>query len=464
MKRASLILFGLIVATVLAVPAAAFAAVSVPQRILDLRPSIVRVIDDLGNGYSMGTGWPVGTGSPVQYIVTNNHVIGRDTSTVSVWYGDRNFVRATVEVQKPDQDLAVLKLAEPIPNMQPLTINDRSDAKTGDPIYALGFPGSADSFSQNVTANAEEVTVTDGIISSVKSASLAQGGDPVKLLQINAAVNPGNSGGPLLNENGEVIGINTFAAQGAQNINAAISADELVGILKEQSILYIAGQPPQAPEQEAAASAQAAGTAWIIITVAAAAAVIITVAVLAATRQRRTYWTLDQWLENAGGRVPFEEALAVLEPVIKTLAAMHAKGISHLDLCPQKILLHKKTLEGLLLKPDPLEKIGCKVMIRPGYSPAEQYKDSGDIGPWSDVYAIGAALYRMVSGSVPPDAITRLDGDDLPADIESRRIDERHKRAWLDSLRMEPAARISDCTLLAAQLYPEADRYAVLRP
>lgn len=178
------------------------------------------------------------------------------------------------------------------------------------------------------------------------------------------------------------------------------------------------------------------------------------------------YFTLEEWLENAGGRVPFEEALALLEPVIKTLAAMHKNGISHLDICPEKILLHKKTLQGLLLRPDKIEKFGCKVMIRPGYSPAEQYKDGGDIGPWSDVYAMGAVLYLLVSGAIPPDAITRLDNDsELPRDIESRLIEESLKRAWLDSLRMQPSERIADCTQLAARLYPESGtRYAVLKP
>lgn len=212
MKKTPFILISLIIFIILIMPFYAFAAGSVPQKILDLRSSIVRVVADDGNGaYSMGTGFPLGTSQPVQYIVTNYHVIAQNTGVIKVWYGNQTIINATIAAQKPDSDLCVLKLSDPINNMQPLTLDDRGDAKTGDQIYALGFPGSADTFSNNITANADEVTVTDGIISSVKSASITQAGSPVKLYQIDAAINPGNSGGPLFNENGEVIGINSYA-------------------------------------------------------------------------------------------------------------------------------------------------------------------------------------------------------------------------------------------------------------
>ena len=89
------------------------------------------------------------------------------------------------------------------------------------------------------------MTITDGIISAEKSLTLQENGTPVKLLQINAAVSPGNSGGPLVNKEGQVLGINTYTVTDSQNINGTISILELVDSLKEKSIVYKSSQQVQ---------------------------------------------------------------------------------------------------------------------------------------------------------------------------------------------------------------------------
>ena len=223
---------------VFSIPFAAFAAANVPQKILDLRPGVVRVVCDMGDAIGYGTGFAVGTQEPVGYIATNYHVVEGNPNNVAVWYGTDTYVDAEVIAERPSSDLCILKLDKPIYDMKPLALNDRNDAQTGDGIYALGFPGSADIYSDVDEANPEDVTVTDGIISGIKSGAVIQGKSTVQMYQINAAINHGNSGGPLVNERAEVIGINSYMIYEAQNTNAAVNVLELTSLLKKNGIPY----------------------------------------------------------------------------------------------------------------------------------------------------------------------------------------------------------------------------------
>ena len=95
--------------------------------------------------------------------------------------------------------------------MRPLVLYaGEPDKLTGERVYALGFPGSADSIFDRTGDVGQDVTITDGIISAVKeSFAFGTGEHSATGLQMNASIFGGNSGGPLINENGVVAGINT---------------------------------------------------------------------------------------------------------------------------------------------------------------------------------------------------------------------------------------------------------------
>ena len=175
---------------VLFIPSTVRASSAVPQVVLDARSSLVRIFCYVGNDVYTGTGFAVGEEEPINYIVTNYHVVEGNNVRIEVYQSEDKYVEAFVYRKDEDKDLCVLKLDDPLDNMVPLVLEDETEAKTGDAIYTLGFPGAADYISGGIDADPEDVTLTDGIISAVKSGPLADGGPNVDLIQINASLNP----------------------------------------------------------------------------------------------------------------------------------------------------------------------------------------------------------------------------------------------------------------------------------
>ena len=141
------------------------------------------------------------------HIVTNDHVVeGADSVSVRFWNGDT--YKAKVVGTDASTDLAVIKVDAPDSVLHPLTVGDSSEVQVGNTVFALGSPlGLEDSF-------------TSGIVSALHRQIEAHNGFSINdSIQTDAAINHGNSGGPLLNSSGEVIGVN---AQIAGNTGANI--------------------------------------------------------------------------------------------------------------------------------------------------------------------------------------------------------------------------------------------------
>jgi serine protease Do len=133
------------------------------------------------------------------YIITNNHVVENATRVRVTLHGDDNQYTAKVIGTDPELDLAVLKIDAGKP-LQPVKIGNSDGVQVGDWAVAIGSPFGLDA------------TVTAGIISA-KGRDLADPDHQLqRFIQTDAAINPGNSGGPLLDINGDVIGVNTMIA------------------------------------------------------------------------------------------------------------------------------------------------------------------------------------------------------------------------------------------------------------
>jgi S1-C subfamily serine protease len=157
-------------------------------------------------------------------IVTNAHVVdGADRVTVSFEEGGEP-VEAEVKGVDNDSDLAVLKIDPKGQDLTVLPLGDSSDLDVGDPVVAIGNPFGL------------QRTVTSGIVSALQRQLDAPSGFQISnVIQTDASINPGNSGGPLLNAQGEVIGINsqiaTGGGQGSVGIGFAVPVNTLKDLL-----------------------------------------------------------------------------------------------------------------------------------------------------------------------------------------------------------------------------------------
>jgi len=162
---------------------------------------------------SLGSGFII---SRDGYIVTNNHVI-RDADQIKVILHDDKEYDADIIGTDSMTDLALIKIDAK--NLVPLKFGSSSDAKVGSWVVAIGSPFGL------------EQTVTAGIISA--KGRIIGSGPYDDFIQTDASINPGNSGGPLLNLEGEVIGINTAIIKSGQGIGFAIPSDLATGIIEQ---------------------------------------------------------------------------------------------------------------------------------------------------------------------------------------------------------------------------------------
>jgi S1-C subfamily serine protease len=145
------------------------------------------------------------------HILTNNHVID-NAQLVEVTLWNKKKYKATVVGVDKSHDIAILQIHD-VPGLQPATLADSTNLIVGQRVYAIGNPFG---FSG---------TMTRGIISAIRSIQMNSGNKIEDAIQTDASVNPGNSGGPLLNSHGEVIGITTMIAS-----NPNGGADQSAGI------------------------------------------------------------------------------------------------------------------------------------------------------------------------------------------------------------------------------------------
>lgn len=179
-----------------------------PQDLLALDKAQNRI-----NG--MGTGIII---DPRGYIVTNNHVV-EDVNFIRVKLCDGTSCNAQVVARSPEQDLALLKIDVGV-RLTCMPLGTAQDLMVGETVVAIG------------NAYGYEHTVSMGVVSATKrDVTLNKDISYKALIQTDASINPGNSGGPLININGELVGVNVAIRAGAQGIGFAIPVDTMVRVV-----------------------------------------------------------------------------------------------------------------------------------------------------------------------------------------------------------------------------------------
>ena len=207
---------------------------------------------------SSGTGFFVGkAGENPQYLVTNHHVVedfisfnaGTATAVTTedvsfvlqthlyVFFDSSDYVEAQLIDYNETNDVAVLKLASATDKRKPLVLRSPEEKMVGQQAYAIGYPGAADILGSTSQWGVNDSTVTTGSISRL----LQESGTLRSLVQIDAVISGGNSGGPLVDAGGNVLGVNTMGVtegSSGREVYYAVSVDEVMTLLSRNGVPY----------------------------------------------------------------------------------------------------------------------------------------------------------------------------------------------------------------------------------
>lgn len=253
----------------------AFATSDATPAVAEARNGIIQVrlyyVDNAGNSYCLqtGSGFLLGASSGATTVITNHHVISLTdedkaywTETFGVDFFNSNEVNmeARVAVKRDVEivtsyvngseqtDFAILELAQPIYDRAPLKVANSDELVETQNVYALGFPGAASTAEDDSVYTVEDVTISNGIVGKFQTIN------NIEFILHNAELGRGNSGGPLVDSNGAVVGVNTLTyADDAARYYSSIEINEIASVLDALGIAYekadgVAPAPEPTPE------------------------------------------------------------------------------------------------------------------------------------------------------------------------------------------------------------------------
>lgn len=219
---------------------------------------VVQIRAVTASGEDLGTGIVL---NDEGLILTNNHVVAGERQLVVSPGKETKVTRtATLVGQEANEDLALIKVNPSGLGLKPLKLVSSSPTQIGETVYALGNPYGLDE------------TLTKGIVSALGREIQAPDGAKITgVIQTDAALNPGNSGGPLLNQEGNVIGVNSQIASdqasvagsqpGSTGVGFAISSDTVAAAIKTiESGKGVTGESTQTGQRETAGGVESNGS------------------------------------------------------------------------------------------------------------------------------------------------------------------------------------------------------------
>lgn len=192
-------------------------------------PGVVEIYGKYNDEPVGGSGFIFDEGPPVR-VLTNSHVV-EGLSSLQVKVGDQvPTVPAQVVAQDPCDDVAVLELPSPPPEVHALPLGDSDTVESGASVVAMGYPDNFQKYKQQTVSSTEGTVSNPDLVGNQISEDLPT---YPALIQHTAALNPGNSGGPLLDDQGEVVGMNSLSrsGRGSQGQYYSIDINAVEGLL-----------------------------------------------------------------------------------------------------------------------------------------------------------------------------------------------------------------------------------------
>lgn len=178
--------------------------------------------------------------------------------------------------------------------------------------------------------------------------------------------------------------------------------------------------------------------------------------------------SLKKYLQRKGGKLPVDEVLTIMRPVMESLTQVHKIGLIHRDISPDNILITKfnevKLIDFGAAKYSNPDGKSMSIVLKQGFAPPEQYDTHGEQGPWTDVYALGVTIYYAITGTLPPESIRVMMGKEAikrPSELGIA-IDAGVENALMKCLAVDRKKRHPDVQSMINGLYnPRAPRKAV---
>ena len=217
-----------------------------------LSPALIELVNEVQPGIVQVRRGDRGVGTGIiwranGYIITNHHVVAGNEATVQVLLTDGRTFDAQVIEHNPKFDLALLKIAAN--DLKAIPAGDSAKLRVGELVFAIGHPWG------------QRGVVTAGIFSKMGEVKMRGSDETLHYIQSDVLIAPGNSGGPLLNANGELVGINAmiFGGDLAVSIPSNVVTAWIAGLPKRQVTLGIEAEPIELPANLQQLSGQKVG-------------------------------------------------------------------------------------------------------------------------------------------------------------------------------------------------------------
>lgn len=281
----------------------------------DALKSVVLVISDFGPSHepAQGSGFAVGkVGENPKYIVTNRHVVVcKDCNIVAqkvtVYFSAaaNKFMNAEIVALDTNKDLCVLELPEPTAERKSIALCTSDKVSQGDEAYVLGYPSYALAGKNYLAYDISDIASTKGTVSQ-KTRVNNNGVIGTNSYLTDATIDYGNSGGPMINSNGEVIGVAAWGIGGTSTTGGyAVQVDELIPLLNSNNIPYTLGGDSSGTNSEnndtsSPAPAEDSGFPVMPVVIISAAAVVIAAAAVVIVVMKKKKSPSDNYASHYG--------------------------------------------------------------------------------------------------------------------------------------------------------------------